>query len=160
MMMLLGIFGVFIGVVAVLAMGQSATNKYIDRIRRERTRRQKLRTHLHELKKTLAELRETELLLSQQLGGDEHFSLPVEGEGGDLITGMARPKAQKTPEKFSSIVDVLLAERLLSHDDLAKAERYKLQSKSPYPIDEILPMLGYVSADVIQRVRRRYPSLG
>lgn len=156
---LLGVFLVFLLIIGVAGFGYQATTGLTDKIQVQRSRKQQLQMKYRDVKQSLTDLKEMELTLNRQLDGVDDSSLGALTEGGDLITGMQKPASRKVTTAQNTIVDVLLAEKLLSPEDLAKAESYKEQSKSPYAIDEILSLLGYVNPDVIQRIKRRYPHL-
>ncbi len=156
---LVAVFFIFLLIVGVVAFGHQVTTGYLDKIQKQRSRKQQLQMNYRELKQTVTELREQEVTLTRQVDGFVDFSLGALTEGNDLITGIAKPGARRATTAHHTVVDVLLAEKLLSPEDLMKAENYKQQSKSPYAIDEILSLLGYVSADVIERIKRRYPNL-
>ncbi|MFV0347977.1 MAG: hypothetical protein ACK5JO_05270 [Halodesulfovibrio sp.] len=160
MSMLFGVFIVFVLIIGVAGFGYQATTGLTDKIQVQRARKQQLQMKYRETKQTLTDLKEMELSLTRQLDGVDDYSIGALTEGGDLITGVQKPAAKKRATTAQqTVVDVLLAEKLLSPEDLAKAENYKQQSKSPYEIDEILSLLGYVNPDVIQRIKRRYPHL-
>ncbi|UZP69055.1 hypothetical protein N1030_08830 [Desulfovibrio mangrovi] len=156
---LLGVFLVFLLIIGVAGFGYQATTGLTDKIQVQRSRKQQLQMKYRDVKQSLTDLKEMELTLNRQLDGVDDSCLGAFAEGGDLITGMQKPASRKATTAHNTIVDVLLAEKLLSPEDLAKAESYKEQSKSPYAIDEILSLLGYVNPDVIQRIKRRYPHL-
>lgn len=154
-----GVFLIFMALIAVVAFGHHATTSYIEKIHSQRNRKQQLRVTYRNLMQNVTDLKEAEMSLARQVEGFTDYSLGALTEGGDLITGISKPKGHKAPAVFHTVVDVLLAEKLLRPEDLAKAENYKQQSKSPYAIDEILSLLGYVHSDVIERIKRRYPNL-
>lgn len=154
--MLIAIFVGFIFIIAILAINHQASAGHMNKIVKLKGRKQKLISEIKDIKRAMADYKELEMALNRQvegISGEEGLNL-----GADLITGVEAPKrAAKAPA--NSLIDVLLAEKLLTTDDLAKAEAYKEQSKSPYSVDEILAMLGYVKPEVIERVKRRYPNL-
>ncbi|GFM37095.1 hypothetical protein DSM19430T_17790 [Desulfovibrio psychrotolerans] len=153
----IAVFIIFLVIIGMVVVGHQTTTGYLEKIQFQRGRKQKLTQALRDAKQGLADLRETQMFITRQLEGVADYSLGA--AGGDLITGTGKPAARRAAMAHHTVVDVLLAEKLLSSEDLMKAENYKLQSKSPYAIDEILSLLGYVSPDVIQRIKRRYPNL-
>ena len=155
MPMLLGIFVAFVALVAMVILGHQNSTSMADKINALQRKKRTLVGQINDLKQATREMKETEVLLSQRT--DELSDSDGLDMGSDLITGVKKPKRATAPA--NSLVDVLLAEKLLSPDQLSKAEAYRQQSKSPYGIDEILAMLGYVSPDVIQRIKNKYPQL-
>lgn len=153
--MLIAIFVGLVLVVGILAINHQATTGYANKVVTLKGKKLKVISEIRDLKQAITDYRELEVALTRQVDGFTEDSLDL---GTDLITGVKQQKrASRAPA--NSLVDVLLAEKLLAPEDLAKAEAYKDQSKSPYSIDEILAMLGYVKPDVIERVKRRYPNL-
>lgn len=154
-----GVFIIFIIIIGMVGFAHQVTTGCTEKIQRERGRKQQLQMAYREKKQDLTELKEMELSLIRQVEGNLDYSLGALAEGGDLITDISKPARKSSSMANQTIIDVLLAEKLLSPEDLMKAENYKQQSKSPYAIDEILSLLGYVSPDIIQRIKRRYPNL-
>ncbi len=150
MTILFGVFIVFVALAGALAVGHASSTGYLERIRVQRARRNQLQARYRALREEVAELRKRETFLARKVEG--------------LREGNTVPEEQKTSRRAAccpteTVVDVLLREKLLAPENLAKAERYRQQTNSPHTIDEILSLLGYVSGDVIQRIKRRYPHL-
>ncbi len=139
----------FLLLVMVLVSTQRSNAAREERLRGLHARRRALAVDLRKLQENM-----------QQLKIVEHRKLAEADERASREVEVRRQReARQQASRFGSILDVLLHERLLSAEQLAKARSYKDQTRSHYPLSEIVTMLDYVKADVVQRMRQRYPKL-
>jgi septal ring factor EnvC (AmiA/AmiB activator) len=152
MELVLGAVVGFLLLVMVLVSTQRSKAAHEERLRQLHARRRALAVDLRKLQENMQQLKIVEHELRRKLAeADERASREVEVR--------RQREARQQASRFGSILDVLLHERLLSAEQLAKARSYKDQTRSHYPLSEIVTMLDYVKADVVQRMRQRYPKL-
>ncbi|MEG6506577.1 hypothetical protein [Nitratidesulfovibrio sp. 1201_IL3209] len=152
MELVLGAVVGFLLLVMVLVSTQRSKAAHEERLRQLHARRRALAVDLRKLQENMQQLKIVEHELRRKLAeADERASREVEVR--------RQREARQQAIRFGSILDVLLHERLLSAEQLAKARSYKDQTRSHYPLSEIVTMLDYVKADVVQRMRQRYPKL-
>lgn len=142
----------FLLLVVVLVSTQRSNAAHEERLRELHARRRALAVDLRKLQENMQQLKVVEYELGRRLAeADKRASQAMEVR--------KLRDARQQASQFGSIFDVLLHERLLTAEQLAKARSYKEQTRSQYPLSEIVTMLDYVKADVVQRTRLRYPKL-
>ncbi|MDR3044806.1 MAG: hypothetical protein LBU75_11195 [Desulfovibrio sp.] len=149
------VFGAVVGfvlLVVVLVANQRSRAAHEERLRALHARRRALAVDLRKLQENIQQLKVVEYELGRRLAeADKRASQAMEVR--------RQRDARQQASQFGSILDVLLHERLLSAEQLAKARGYREQTRSRLPLSEIVTMLDYVKADVVQRMRLRYPKL-
>ena len=149
------VFGAVVGfllLVIVLVVNQRSSAAHEERLRELHARRRALAVDLRKLQENIQQLKVVEYELGRRLSeADKRASQAMEVR--------RQRDARQQASQFGSIVDVLLHERLLTAEQLGKARSYRTQTRSQYPLSEIVTMLDYVKADVVQRMRLRYPKL-
>lgn len=142
----------FLLLIVVLVSTQRSNAAHDERLRELHAKRRSLFVDLRKMQENMQQLKLVEQDLRRRLtaadGNASHVAETRKERVGHQHTG-----------KFQTVIDLLLHERLLTPEQLAKARSYKEQSGSPYPLYEILSMLDYVRADVVQRLRQRHPNL-
>jgi len=142
----------FLLLVMVLVSTQRSNAAHEERLRDLHSRRRAVALDLRKLQENIQQLKIVEHELRRKLAeADARASREMEVRKDR--------DARQQASQFGSILDALLHERLLSAEQLGKARSYRDQSKSAYPLIEIVSMLGYVKADVVHRMRQRYPNL-
>ncbi|MBG3876980.1 hypothetical protein FVW20_08135 [Desulfovibrio oxamicus] len=150
--MVLGAVVGFVLLVAVLVVNQRSSAAHEERLRELHARRRALAVDLRKLQENIQQLKVVEYELGRRLAeADKRATQAMEVR--------RQRDAHQQASQFDSILDVLLHERLLTAEQLGKARSYKEQTRSQYPLSEIVTMLDYVKADVVQRMRLRYPRL-
>lgn len=146
-----GVIG-FVLLVMVLVSTQRSKAAHEERLRELHARRRALAVDLRKLQENMQQLKVVAHELRRKVAeADERANRAAEVR--------KQREARQQAGGFDSIIDVLLHERMLSAEQLAKARSYKDQTRSPYPLSEILTMLDYVKPDAMLRVRQRYPRL-
>lgn len=149
------VFGAVVGfvlLVVVLVVNQRSSAAHEERLRSLHARRRALAVDLRKLQENIQQLKVVEYELGRRLAeADKRASQAMEVR--------KQRDARQQASQFGSILEVLLHERLLTAEQLAKARSYRDQTRSQYPLSEIVTMLDYVKADVVQRMRLRYPKL-
>lgn len=142
----------FLLLVVVLVVNQRSSAAHEERLRQLHARRRALVIDLRKVQENIQQLKVVEYELGRRLAeADKRASQAMEVR--------KQRDARQQASQFGSILDVLLHERLLTAEQLAKARSYRAQTRSQYPLSEIVTMLDYVKADVVQRMRLRYPKL-
>lgn len=142
----------FLLLVVVLVVNQRSSAAHEERLRQLHARRRALAIDLRKVQENIQQLKVVEYELGRRLAeADKRASQAMEVR--------KQRDARQLASQFGSILEVLLHERLLTAEQLAKARSYRDQTRSQYPLSEIVTMLDYVKADVVQRMRLRYPKL-
>ncbi|THB68011.1 MAG: hypothetical protein D6E12_07355 [Desulfovibrio sp.] len=126
---------------------------YYNGSQRHKIRINKLMARNHELEMAITDLKaEIEVLKAEQKafsGSDPAF--PEVSVPTSAMSAMDSP----AQDKQASVVAVLLKEGKISREQVAKAEMYKKENSSPYPLEEILMLLNMVDPAVVREVRSR-----
>ncbi|NHZ46779.1 hypothetical protein [Nitratidesulfovibrio liaohensis] len=142
----------FVLLVVVLVANQRSSAAHEERMRALHARRRALAVDLRKVHENIQQLKVVEYELGRRLAeADKRASQAMEVR--------KQRDARQQASQFGSILDALVHERLLTAEQLAKARSYRDQTRSQYPLSEIVTMLDYVKPDVVQRMRLRYPKL-
>ncbi|WP_035066494.1 hypothetical protein [Nitratidesulfovibrio termitidis] len=142
----------FVLLVVVLVFNQRSSAAHEERLRQLHARRRALSVDLRKMQENIQQLKVVEYELGRRLA-------EADKRASEAVEVRRQRDARQQESRFGSILDVLLHERLLTAEQLAKARSYREQTRAQYPLSEIVTMLDYVKADVVQRMRLRYPKL-
>lgn len=142
----------FVLLVVVLVFNQRSSAAHEERLRQLHARRRALSVDLRKMQENIQQLKVVEYELGRRLA-------EADKRASEAVEVRKQRDARQQESRFGSILDVLLHERLLTAEQLAKARSYREQTRAQYPLSEIVTMLDYVKVEVVQRMRLRYPKL-
>ncbi len=142
----------FVLLVVVLVFNQRSSAAHEERLRQLHARRRALSVDLRKMQENIQQLKVVEYELGRRLA-------EADKRASEAVEVRRQRDARQQESRFGSILDVLLHERLLTAEQLAKARSYREQTRAQYPLSEIVTMLDYVKVEVVQRMRLRYPKL-
>ena len=147
-LILVAIFFILIAILVLYTFQNLAKNKA--QLSKLRSDRQRLEKEITESKDALRVLRKTEQSLSTTLA-----TLRAGGEPTAIDDSLLQKEEPAERMISSSVVDELLRRKMTTRENVAKAEKYKKESKSPLPIEDILIMLNYARKDAVELLKKK-----
>lgn len=146
------LYGILAGVVLLVGGGiyaQASSSRREERVQRLRSRKRQLQLELRDLQDSVAHYKQMELDLLRRVG-DAEAKMEASAKNGKPAAPVARP---------TNLTDLLLAEKLISEEQYARAVSYCRGSGANCdPLDAAV-MLGFIGADVLARYRANNPKL-
>jgi septal ring factor EnvC (AmiA/AmiB activator) len=142
------IFFILVAILVLYTFQNLAKNKA--QLSKLRSDRQRLEKEVTESKDALRTLRRTEQSLSATLS-----TLRAGGEPMHIDDSLLQKEEPAERMISSSVVDELLQRKMTTPENVAKAEKYKKESKSPLPIEDILIMLNYARKDAVELLKKK-----
>lgn len=143
------VLALFMGLVAVFGGMASFSGKHKQEIALLKAKNQKLEVQNTDLKKQVEAFQQRESLLRRRLSETED-STPA----SFTVPGSVEMEKPQRKVKAVGVVDVMLKRKMITPEQVAKAEKYKQESGSDYPLEEILKLLDYATPQVVESARR------